>query len=164
LIQQIHWDVSSADFTIYCDACLEGMGFWIPDECVGFYSPVPKQVDSEQIFYFEALCILSALHHIIEMHNPQPLSRILIYMDNDNTVAIFNTLQCLPHYNSILISAADALINEKLSLRVLHIPGDLNFVADAISRNNFALAEQHVPGIFISLFTPPRLTLGAAQK
>jgi hypothetical protein len=164
LIQQIHWDVSSADFTIYCDACLEGMGFWIPDESVGFYSPVPEHVDPEQIFYFEALCVLSALHHIIEMHNTQPLSRILIYTDNDNTVAIFNTLRCLPHYNSILISAADALINEELSLRVLHIPGDLNFVADAISRNNFALAEQHVPGIFISSFTPPRLTLGAAQK
>jgi len=164
LIQQIHWDVSSADFTIYCDACLEGMGFWIPDECVGFYSPVPEQMDSEQIFYFEALCVLSALHHLIETHDPRPSSRLLIYTDNDNTVAIFNTLRCLPRYNGILISAADALINEKLNLRVLHIAGDLNFVADAISRNNFALAEQYVPGIIISSFTPPRLTLGAAQK
>lgn len=41
LIQQIRWDASSADFTFYCGACLEGMGFWEPDKCVGFYSPVP---------------------------------------------------------------------------------------------------------------------------
>ena len=79
-------------------------------------------------------------------------------------MAIFNTLRCLPRYNGILISTADALINEKLNLRVLHITGDLNFIADAISQNNFALAKQYVPGIIISSFTPPRLTLGAAEK
>jgi len=164
LIQQTCWDASSADFTFYCDACLVGMGFWWPDKCVGFYSPVPDGLNEEQIFYFEALCVLAALHHIIDSQLPPPSSRILIYTDNDNTVAIFNTMRCLPRYNSILISAADVLMNRNLHLHVLHIPGEQNYVADAISWNNFNLARQYVPGIAISPFTPPRLMLGAAQK
>ena len=164
LIQQLRWDASSADFTVYCDACLEGMGFWLPDQDVGFYSPVPEGLHEEQIFYFEALCVLSALHHVINAYHPRQSSRILIHTDNDNTVAIFSTLRCLPHYNNILISAADALIKEDLHLRVLHIAGELNYVADAISRNRFDLAQQYVPGIVISPFSPPQLMLGAAQK
>ena len=155
LIHQLRWDASSADFTVYCDACLEGMGFWLPDKCVGFYSPVPEELDEEQIFYFEALCVLSALYHIVDTEQPQRSSRILIYTDNDNTVAIFNTLRCLPRYNGILITAADALIKGDLHLQVLHIAGELNYVADAISRRNFDLAQRYVPGITISPFLPP---------
>jgi len=116
------------------------MGFWWPDKCVGFYSPVPDGLNEEQIFYFEALCVLAALHHIIDSQLPPPSSHILIYTDNDNTVTIFNTMHCLPQYNSILISAADVLMNGNLHLRVLHIPGEQNYVADAISWNNFNLA------------------------
>jgi hypothetical protein len=164
LIRQIRWDIASADFTIYCDACLEGMGFWLPDKRVGFYCPVPDGLTDKQIFYFEALCVISAIHHLVETRQPPQSSRLLIYTDNDNTVAIFNTLRCLPKYNNILISAADILIKESLDLRVLHIAGELNYVADAISRRHFEKAQQYVPGLTISAFTPPHLTLGAAQK
>jgi len=164
LIHQICWDISSADFTVYCDACLEGMGFWLPDKCIGFYSPVPDGLTDKQIFYFEALCVLSAIHHISDVHQPPQFSRLLIYTDNDNTVAIFNTLQCLPRYNDILISAADNLIKKNINLRILHIPGELNYVADAISRKKFNIIQQHVPGLTISTFSPPHLPLGAARK
>jgi len=86
------------------------MGFWLPDKCVGYYSPVPESTTDEQIFYFEALCVLSAIHHVTDDLHVPPLAKILIYTDNDNTVAIFNTLRCLPHYNPILIDAADISI------------------------------------------------------
>jgi len=92
ILHQIHWDTSSANLTIYCDACLQGMGFWLPDKCVGYYSPVPEETTDEHIFYYEALCILSAIHHATETLCAPPTSKILIYTDNDNTVAIFNTL------------------------------------------------------------------------
>ena len=164
LLHQIHWDTSSADLTIYCDACLEGMGFWLPDKCVGYYSPVPDLTTEEHIFYYEALCVLSAIHHVTDFLNAPPASKILIYTDNDNTVSIFNTLRCLPHYNPILIDAADVCITSSIHLRVVHIPGELNSVADAISRNNFALARQYAPNIIISPFLPPRLLLGASKK
>ena len=163
LIHQIRWD-ASADFTVYCDACLEGMGFWLPDKCISFYSPVPDGLTDEQIFYFVALCVLSAIHHISNIHQPPQFSCLLIYTDNDNTVTIFNTLQCLPQYNNILISTADTLIKGNLNLHILHIPGELNYVADAISRKKFNLAQHHVPGSTISTFSPPHLLLGAAKK
>jgi hypothetical protein len=164
LIHHLYWDASSADVILYCDACLVGMGFWLPDKCVGYYSPVPENTNDEQIFYFEALCVLSALHHVTDFLCVPPASRIVIYTDNDNTVAIFNTLRCLPHYNPILIDAADISIISSIHLRVLHIPGDLNYVADAISRKNFSLAKQYVPDLIISSFLPPRLPLGAPKK
>ena len=164
LIHQIYWDADSADFTIFCDACLEGLGFWLPDDCVGFYSPTPVGSTEEHIFFLEALCVLSAIHHITDVLHAPPTAKALIYTDNDNTVAIFNTLRCLPHYNPILINAADACILSNIQLRVLHIPGELNCVADAISRNNFALARQYVPNLVISPFLPPQLLLGAPKK
>ena len=164
LIHHIHWDTSSADIIIYCDACLEGMGFWLPDKCVGYYSPVPNSTTEEHIFYFKALCVLSAIHHATDVLQIPPSAKVLIYTDNDNTVAIFNTLRCLPHYNPILIDAADISIISGIHLRVLHIPGELNYVADAISRKNFLLARQYVPDITISSFSPPQLPLGATKK
>jgi hypothetical protein len=164
LIHHIHWDISSADVIIYCDACLDGMGFWLPDKCVGYYSPVSNSTTDEQIFYFEALCVLSAIHHATDVLHAPSSTKVLIYTDNDNTVAIFNTLRCLPHYNPILIDATDISITSGIHLRVLHIPGELNYVADAISRKNFLLARQYVPDIAISSFIPPRLPLGAPKK
>ena len=152
------------DVTLYCHACLEGMGFWLPDNCVGYYSPVPESTAQEQIFYFEALCVLSAIHHVMEVLCVPPSSRMLIYTDNDNTVAIFNTLRCLPTYNPILIDAANVAIKSGIHFRTLHIPGDLNFVADDISHKKFELAQQYVPNIVISSFLPPRLLLGASKK
>ena len=70
-IQQLCWDALSADFMIYCNTCLEDMGFWVPDQCVGFYSPVPDGLDEDKKFYFQVLCLLSALYHVIDMHHPQ---------------------------------------------------------------------------------------------
>ena len=164
ILHQIHWDTSSADVTLYCDACLQGMGFWFPDKFVGYYSPVPETTTEEYIFYYEALCILSAIHYVMDFLSVPPTSKILIYTDNDNTITIFNTLQCLPHYNPILINAADICIITNIRLQVLHIPGELNIVADAISRNDFPLARQYAPNIVISPFLPPQLPLGAPKK
>ena len=149
---------------IYCDACLEGMGFWLPDKCVGYYSPIPESTNDDQIFYFEALCVLSAIHHITDFLCVCPASWILIYTDNNNTVTIFNTLWCLPHYNPILIDAADISIISDIHFRVLHIPGELNYVVNAISCKNFSLVKQYVPDLIISSFLPPQLPLGALKK
>jgi len=74
LIHHLYWDTSSADLTLYCDACLDGMGFWLPDKCISYYSPVPENITNEQIFYFEALCVLSAIHHVTDLLRVPPSS------------------------------------------------------------------------------------------
>ena len=85
-----------AERIIYCDVCLEGMGFWYPHKPVtnGFYSPVPLDVPEQFILYYEALCILSTLHHAANTSS-KPIC-IAIFTDNSNTVDIFNSLRALP--------------------------------------------------------------------
>ena len=51
------------------------------------------------------------------------ISRLVVFSDNTNTVAILNSLCAKPEYNSILKSAVGLLLSFKAQLRVLHIPG-----------------------------------------
>jgi hypothetical protein len=48
-------------------------------------------------------------------------------------------------YNELLILAIDELIESKIEARVLHVPGDINDVADALSRFNNELALRLAP-------------------
>ena len=151
-----------ADFTAYCDACPKGLGYWFPASSLGFCAPTPKDPPTSTIFYFEALCVLCALQDIST--RAELYSRVAIYTDNQTTVQIFNSLACLPIYNHILCCSADILITNELDLRVLHVPGDLNAIADALPWCQFAWALDFVPELKISPFQPPRWMLGAAQK
>ena len=49
-------------------------------------------------------------------------------------------------------------------LRVLHVMGHNNKIADAISHRNFAHALSIVPQLTFDEFEPPQLPLGAIKK
>ena len=162
LLRSSNWDVSSADLTVYCDACPEGLGFWYPSTHLGFYAPTPPNPLASAIFYFEALCVLCALSDAAR--HIENGARLLIYTDNLNSMHIFNSLSCLPSYNHLLRRAVDVLLSHNIDLCVLHVPGVDNGVADALSRCHFSSALYLDPDFKISLFQPPRWTLGAAKK
>ena len=152
------WDPDTADLTAYCDVSLEGLGFWFPGLNAGFWSPIPGEPPKDTIFYFEALTVLSAILHSTTFGFP--VSRLVVYTDNLNTVHMFNSLSALPAYNDILKSAVDHLLSDyhsPMQLRVLHIPGDLNGVADSLSRGKLHTVVDDVPNISIDLFSPPRI-------
>ncbi|KAF8811736.1 hypothetical protein BYT27DRAFT_7276106 [Phlegmacium glaucopus] len=155
LLKSIHWDPSVADYTIFCDACPEGLGFWYPADKTGFYAPTPVNVPTEFIFYFESLCVLSALTDV-QKKAPHG-SRIIIYTDNSNTVDIFRSYRSLPPYNHLLKDAVDVILRNDYSLRVLHIPGTENVVADALSQVKFSVALYHEPSLRFFTFHPPGL-------
>ena len=90
LLHVIDWQAVDMDAVIYCDACLSGLGFWYPTEDLAFYLASPP-VPNDTIFYREALCVLSSLHHISTCINP--CSQIAIFTNSSNTVDIFNSLQ-----------------------------------------------------------------------
>jgi hypothetical protein len=138
------------------------MGFWYPANGHAFYSHVPSGVPTDFIFYYEALCVLSALEHASSLCSSP--SRIAIYTDNSNTVDIFSSLRCLPAYNEILKQSANILLATDHQLRVFHVPGHDNSIADAISRQSFAKAIVARPDLQIHPFEPPQMTLGATKK
>jgi hypothetical protein len=162
LLRASDWSPPDADIIIYCDACMDGMGFWYPDHDLAFYSPVPLRVPVEFIFYYEALCVLSALQYTAPLFNTP--ARIALYTDNSNTIDIFSSLRCLSAYNPILKAACSLLIDTDHQLRVFHVPGEQNDVADAVSCQQFAHAITMQPQLSINFFQPPQLPLGANKK
>ncbi|KAJ7171596.1 hypothetical protein C8R43DRAFT_1084968 [Mycena crocata] len=153
LIKTVDYHPDDANLIIYCDASTHGDGRGeLPDGI---------RVDLK-IFFYEALCVCAALHHATTFL-PRG-ARLTIYTDSSNTVDIFHSLKALPAYNDILKSSVDVLLLYDIELRVLHVPGKLNTVADAISRWKNDLAVAPVPGLSIHPFTPPQNALGAARK
>jgi hypothetical protein len=126
--------------------------------------------------FYEALAVFSVLEDARSRFPAN--SKIVIYTDNFTTVAMFNSLRCLPEYNCILKASVDILIETDFSLRVLHVAGSDNDVADALSRADLMRALRVNPKLIIRNFEPflrvdrhqssptlqpPRRSLGATQ-
>jgi hypothetical protein len=90
LVKASDWDVSLADFTIYCDACPGGLGFWYPDLDDGFFSDISTDAKLEIIYFYEALCVFCAIRNVSSLAHRG--ARVVIYTDNFNTVHLFNSL------------------------------------------------------------------------
>ncbi|KAF8984515.1 hypothetical protein BDQ17DRAFT_1167173, partial [Cyathus striatus] len=80
-----------------------------------------------------------------------------IFSDSGNTVSLFNSLRASNSIlNHLLKSSIDILLKESFQLCVLHIPGNQNHIADALSRQNFQCALLFDPDISFQKFTPPQ--------
>jgi hypothetical protein len=162
ILRLTEWDPASADFVSYCNACPDGLGYWFPSLSLGFCALTPESPPTSAIFFCEALCVLCALQDIATC--VQPDAKVVIYTDNLNTVHIFNSLACLPPYNHILRCTVNVLISTSINLQVLHVPGDLNIIADTLSRCLFSCALDVIHDLKIAPFQPPQWMLGAAKK
>ncbi|KAF5320019.1 hypothetical protein D9758_018374 [Tetrapyrgos nigripes] len=111
-----------------------------------------------RIFFYEALAVVSALSFAASFNRFQ---RVIIFTDNSNTVSMFNSLHAKPDYNPLLITAMNILLDANMHLRVLHIPGSNNNIADAISRNKFEVVKSEARGATLHFFTPPELSSGS---
>ncbi|KAJ6463625.1 hypothetical protein C8R47DRAFT_992587 [Mycena vitilis] len=168
LVKSVDYHPEDANLIMYCDASTHGdgrggMGFYIPALAVGYQAELPNGLlDTLKIFFYEALCVCAAVHHASTIM-PRG-SRLTVYTDSSNTVDIFNSLKALPAYNDILKSAVDVQLARAIELRVLHVPGELNKVADAISRWKNRVAVGLVPGLTIQPFAVPDDALWAAKR
>ena len=71
---------------------------------------------------------------------------------------MFNSLSALPAYDNILKDSVDHLLSDvenPIELRVVHITGELNIVADTLSHGFFHTVIDSAPGIVINNFSPP---------
>jgi hypothetical protein len=101
---------------------------------------------------------VSALQHAADQLPPN--SRVVIFTDSNNTIAMFSTLHCQPLYNPLVRYAADILMNSRLHLRVLHIPGELNRIANFLSRGQLMDVLNDNLDLTVHPFEPPPLRLG----
>ena len=152
LFKSMMWEVNEATCVAETDACPQGIAFWYPSLDLGFSTTTPRDTPSTQIIFYEALAVLSILEDAQRRFSSG--SKIAVFCDNSVTVAMFNSLRALPEYNCILKAAVDILLRCDFQLRVLHIPGELNSVADALSRAEFMKALRLRPGLIIKTFEP----------
>jgi hypothetical protein len=175
LLKSLVWDVSKATCFALTDACPRGFAFWYPEFHLGFTASTPAQTPATQITFYETLAILSVLDDA-RRRFPSG-SKLVVYTDNFSAVAMFNSLRALPEYNCLLKTSIDIILDCHFDLRVFHVPGVENEVADALSRGDLVRALQIHPKLIIKAFEPfqrierrqstpilrpPRHALGAA--
>ena len=158
LFEDIDWDVECADVIAYSDASLSGLGFFFERLQQGFQCSIPQNAPKDTIFYFEALAVVSAIDAATRLSSPP--TRLLIFSDNTNTVDIFNSLRSLPSYNDLLKYTVSLLLKHSISLRVMHVPGVDNSIADSLSRFENSKAISMCPDLSVSSFQPPRIAMG----
>ncbi|KIM26683.1 hypothetical protein M408DRAFT_72399 [Serendipita vermifera MAFF 305830] len=162
---------------IYCDASTgarghakPGLGFWVPSRNIGLFAdgdvPYPPDLvhnhELGSIFYLEALTVLAAIFWAEDQ--PGRPRRLLIYTDSMNTVDMFHSMRADPGYNMILMAAVDVLLDSNISLRVHHIPGEENVIADALSRSLFNVVRSQHPLLKLAVFQPPRLVYAGGNE
>jgi hypothetical protein len=98
---------------------------------LAYFAKAPPDAVTQLIFYLEALCVVCAICDASE--KASVLGRFVIYTDSQNTVDIFFFLNTQPAYNILLTEAVDLLTSAKHDLRVFHVPGERNQVANALS-------------------------------
>ena len=157
LFKDVDWDESQADLVAFSDACLSGLGFFFENSNEGFQCVIPHSPPRDTIFFFEALAVMSVVDAVTRL--PTVPHRLLIFSDNTNTVDIFHSLCSLPPYNELLKFIISLLVKHNISLRVSHIPGTENRIADALSQFENAKVITMCPDLTISPFQPPRVSL-----
>jgi hypothetical protein len=156
------WSADEADVTAYGDASGVGMGFYFAESKSGFQSVLPHNPPKDVIFFFEALTVLSIVQMVCS--RPSIAKCLVVFSDNMNTVDIFSSLHTKPCYNTILKPTVSLLLQHHLDLHVIHILSEDNIVADALSRFQNSQALAACPGLSISPFQPPQLTMGSSKK
>ena len=160
--RELVWDASEADLIIYCDACMSGLGFYIPRTHHGFAASVPTGYPIHNIVFFETLCVASAVSWASTLLRPP--RRLLIYTDSLDSVELFHSLKAEAGYNDLLLFVVQILMDKHIQLRVFHIPGVENTVADALSRGLFDSARGMDPFLQVNIFQPPQDSLGVTQN
>lgn len=146
----------------YTNASGIGLGLWFPHENFTGQCQLPTDPPKDTIYFFKALVVCLAIHFIPNM--TEIPSKMLIYTDNSNTVAMFNSLRAHPPYNTILLVAVDILQQYDVDLWAEFIPGYSNRVVDTLSwfQNKHLLMLAPAASFFD--FEPPWNALGAVKK
>lgn len=108
LFNSIAWTSCEADFTFYTDALLTGIGMWLPELCVGYYTNICTRTVDSKFFYFKAFVVTCAIYWA-PSHLPLPKC-IAIFTDNMNMIDILNSMRAHGKFNKLLKYVVDLLM------------------------------------------------------
>lgn len=156
LIETFFWSLDSADATYFCDACPVGLGLWVPNTNEGFVHTLPAP--SRDIYLAEFASVVAG----ITLAHSRKAHRIVIFTDSENVVDLFSSHRAIDLVRKLFKTAVNIMLLANVDVKVKHVPGDRNVIADLLSRSNLDLVRTKVPKISIRAMSPlpPRLDGG----
>jgi hypothetical protein len=133
LLCSVSWEFQSLSDTlqVFCDASGMGIGYWYPSLNLGFQSNLPAQSPVNDIFFYKALCVASAIHDAVTRLLCN--GHLAIFTDSLNSVYMFNLLSGGLGFNCLLMNMVEVILVLEVDFRVFHISGEHNIVVDHIS-------------------------------
>ncbi|KAK4694682.1 hypothetical protein P7C70_g8692, partial [Phenoliferia sp. Uapishka_3] len=167
------WGAEDADLVVYTDACLEstekkgqsGLGFWFELGGVRYHYYARPKVRYAKIQLAETLTVAAAIECVLALKIPG-VRRLLIRTDSSAAVFAYDSgsssdTDRLP-LRSIVLGSYIALRKAKIDVRVLHVSGKDNDLADRLSRAPIkSLVEDYH---HLHFFHPPNHLLGNNRK
>lgn len=151
----VFWTDATLSFGISFQFSNNGFVYSIKQPPFGF--------DKPDIFFFELLAILSAVHYAASLPHPPP--RILILSDSLDCVHAFNSLRVSePIHNAPLLAVASIVLTSGVDVRVRHVNGVENICADMLSRLLLDEYKIRFPFNRVRTFSPPRELLPARWR
>lgn len=144
LLDSFFWKIDDADFTMFCNECPSGLGMWIPKtaEASTFSIPPP----SRDIYWAELAAVVSC----IKLGSLRTGKTIVVFTDSENVVNLFSSHRAISTVRLMFMFAIDLMLEYNLDVKVKHIPGEQNVIADCLSRDNLTIAKAKVPALEIS--------------
>jgi len=156
LLDMEAWHASQADMVYYADACPTGLGVWFPqlNICISYrvekpfadpgHPGVTLHIGAAEMFA-QFLAI-----HFLTTHAQVQQQRVLGYTDNQGVRENFYTLTSALPINEIVMQQLVLLETaHRLSIRVYHIPGKNNIMADWASRGRYDELRRLAPSVTV---------------
>lgn len=136
LLKSYFWRLSEADLTFFYDTCPTGLGLWIPQRNKGWIFRLDPP--SRDIYWAE----LAATVLCLMISKDIGAKQIVIFTDSHNVVDLFGSHRAIATVRLMFRTAIDLMLSEDYDVKVKHVPGDQNTVADDLSRNNLDIARK----------------------
>lgn len=160
LLESYFWNLDKADCLYFCDACPSGLGIWNTKSNEGFYYILPPP--SRDIYWAELASVVTA----ILMSRDDKAQKVLIFTDSENVVNLFSSHRAIDLVRLMFKTAVEVMLLDNIDIKVKHVSGDRNIIADLLSRNNLDGAKLKLPTLKIKplLCLPPNMDGGIKRS
>ncbi|KAI9335549.1 hypothetical protein BDR26DRAFT_986040 [Obelidium mucronatum] len=142
------WSPDQANFHIYCDATLNGFGFWISEYQQGywFHSSNEFQYPDGAPLSINSVELYAQIVAITFLGKSSSNAKVLMYTDNTNTFFNMNSLHSpVPFNYSLLQTFVTCEMTHSFSIMPQRISTQHNIIADLLSRNAIVQLQNMLP-------------------